>query len=139
MSMTQVLPKTLSRGWVWWFMPLVPVLGRQRQVDFYEFGTSLVCVASQPRLNSVTLSSRICTGIWTLYLRLSFLKFFPSDCGTCDQPATQYDLLLCIYLLGVRGCSKLWRLSEKAQRVRERMLRLLTGIQKKEAKGKVTI
>jgi hypothetical protein len=30
----------------WWHTPLILALGKQRQVDFYEFGTSLIYIVS---------------------------------------------------------------------------------------------
>ena len=42
----------------WWRTPLIPALGRQRQVDHCEFEASLVCraVPGQPMLHRDTLS-----------------------------------------------------------------------------------
>ena len=39
-------------GWQWWHTPLIPALGRQRQVDICEFKASLVY-----RVNSRTGSN----------------------------------------------------------------------------------
>jgi len=48
--------ETLS--WALWSMPLIPALGRQRQVDLCEFEVSLVYKVSpgQPGLHRETLS-----------------------------------------------------------------------------------
>ena len=37
----------------WWFMPLIPVLGRQRQVDLREFKASLVYRVSSRTVRAV--------------------------------------------------------------------------------------
>ena len=34
--------KVVRHSWMWWRTPLIPALGRQRQVDLYEFEASLV-------------------------------------------------------------------------------------------------
>ena len=47
--------RTKALRW-WWCLPLIPVLGRQRQVDLYEFKDSLVYeVSSQAARATQTL------------------------------------------------------------------------------------
>ena len=46
--------KTASILRWWWCRPLIPVFGRQRQVDFFEFEASLVYRASSRTSRAVT-------------------------------------------------------------------------------------
>ena len=43
---------------MWWLMPLMPALGRQKQADIYEFKVNLVYRASSKPTQVYTVSRR---------------------------------------------------------------------------------
>jgi hypothetical protein len=47
-----------NKSWVWWCTPLIPAFGRERQVDFCEFKSSLVYKSSPRQPGLVTLKNK---------------------------------------------------------------------------------